>query len=238
MRINGVGVDYYGTLVEYPGYGLVRQFYKELVACGLEVKTELFEAAISRMTDEFLTRLSEDRRFAWEFECRKSGPNLWRRERILTNLGITADVEEMTRKMYESYLLSEDFKLDPQALDLLRILRKMGLKLGIISNGPAIVLTSMERNGLIPLVDCIVISGAVGCEKPGKEIFALALAHLELPARECMYLGDTIETDVIGASEVGLQPVLIDRDDKYPYVPRSCIRIRQLCELVEVLSSC
>ena len=47
----------------------------------------------------------------------------------------------------------------------------------------------------------------VGAAKPDRRIFALALARLDVPASEALYVGDDEDRDVAGARAAGLEAI-------------------------------
>jgi len=50
--------------------------------------------------------------------------------------------------------------------------------------------------------------------KPNKEIFEEALSKLNLPREKVLLVGDSIESDIVGAYRVGIDAILIDRTRK------------------------
>jgi putative hydrolase of the HAD superfamily len=57
------------------------------------------------------------------------------------------------------------------------------------------------------LFDPIVISGEVGLRKPDRAIYELALAQLDVPAQEAVFIDDA-EPNLLGARAVGITTVL------------------------------
>jgi FMN phosphatase YigB (HAD superfamily) len=52
----------------------------------------------------------------------------------------------------------------------------------------------------------VVLDSAVcGISKPDPAIFTLALAHLGVPPRQALFVGDSLEQDVIPARAAGLR---------------------------------
>lgn len=123
--------------------------------------------------------------------------------------------------------------VEPTARQTFAALREMGLRLGIISNADGKVARLLEQQGLAHFFACVIDSHLVGVEKPDPKIFKLALAQLQVPAANCLYVGDNYDNDVIGARRAGLRPVLID---PFAVVPENDVpRIKTLSELLEVL---
>jgi putative hydrolase of the HAD superfamily len=93
---------------------------------------------------------------------------------------------------------------------LLEALRGRGLKLALVSNtaSPQWLLEPiLERQGLAPRVDAIVLSSEVGKRKPHPAIFQQALRELEVESNEALFVGDRLEADVLGAARVGMKTV-------------------------------
>lgn len=69
---------------------------------------------------------------------------------------------------------------------------------------------------LVPYFDKIIISGAFGRGKPDPTIFEHALEQLDLDVKDALMVGDNLNTDILGASRVGMKSVWINRSDKEP----------------------
>jgi putative hydrolase of the HAD superfamily len=108
----------------------------------------------------------------------------------------------------------------------------------VVSNSPwgsppAAWRKELERLGLAPLVDSIVLCGDCGWRKPSPRIFEHACAELGVRGDECIFVGDDLEWDVAGSAAAGMRPVLIDRDGRYSSF--TGLRIRRLNELTTLL---
>jgi len=97
-------------------------------------------------------------------------------------------------------------------------LRKVGLKLGIISNTfvPGEVLDRhLDREGLLDLLPTRIYSCDVRYRKPNPVIFRIALERAELEPGETMFVGDSPQADVRGANIVGMMSVLKDTEGRH-----------------------
>jgi HAD superfamily hydrolase (TIGR01549 family) len=104
----------------------------------------------------------------------------------------------------------------PDARDVLQALPG---KKGLVTNGPRLSQRmKIERFGLSPYFDVIVISGEVGVAKPNPQIFHLALRSLDSSPAESFYVGDVEKLDIMGAKNAGLTSILIRRDGAPPTV--------------------
>lgn len=119
-------------------------------------------------------------------------------------------------------LLSADFERHfpercvplPNLLETLDGLRDAGVRLGMITNGRALMQNrKIDRLGVRPYFETIVISEVAGVRKPDPRIFSLALDRLGVDASSAAYVGDHPEADVLGARRSGL--VAIWRRDPF-----------------------
>jgi putative hydrolase of the HAD superfamily len=99
---------------------------------------------------------------------------------------------------------------DPQALEALALVRRLGARAAAISNSNGSAQSMLTAVGLGPYLEFVVDSYEVGVEKPNPRIFELALARAGVVASEAAYIGDFYSIDVRGAGAAGLRPVLLD----------------------------
>jgi putative hydrolase of the HAD superfamily len=117
--------------------------------------------------------------------------------------------EEIARAY--AVLREEGVKTLPGAIEALRALRERGIRLALVSNGPAELQESkIVAHRLAGLFDCILISGKLGYGKPDERIFRLALAELGAAAHETWMVGDNLEWDVVAAQRLGILGVWVD----------------------------
>jgi HAD superfamily hydrolase (TIGR01509 family) len=116
-------------------------------------------------------------------------------------------LEEMT----EALLDSLRFTPFPDAAHSLAALRAAGLRLAVVSNWDCSLRSVLGQVGLAGAVDAIVVSAEVGVLKPNPAIFNAALVELRCEANEAVFVGDSFETDVLGARAAGLRALLLER---------------------------
>jgi len=100
----------------------------------------------------------------------------------------------------------------PDAAPALAALREAGLRLAVVSNWDCSLHSVLAELGLAAAVDAIVVSAQAGSVKPDPALFAAALRELRRAPGEAMFVGDSLETDVLGARSAGLHALLLDRD--------------------------
>ncbi len=107
---------------------------------------------------------------------------------------------------------------------------------GIVTNG----LTTMQwakikQYSLAQAVDFCLISEDVGFHKPDVRIFELALQQAgNIEPREAIFVGDNLNTDIEGALNTGIHPVLINPNGTTT-IPDGVTTISRLTELLALL---
>jgi putative hydrolase of the HAD superfamily len=134
----------------------------------------------------------------------------------------------------------DDCRYMEGATETLAWCRASGLRTAIVTNGPSAMQRSkIERLGLAPLVDTILVSGEEGMHKPDVEIFRRAAERLGVAAESCAFVGDNPLTDIAGARAAGMTPIWMSRDLAWPADaegPRHVIsELRALREILGVV---
>ena len=100
----------------------------------------------------------------------------------------------------------------PGAVELLDRLRSVGVLLGIVSNNDgAEQRGKLLRLGLAARFATAAFSADHGVAKPDPRLFHVALAGLQLEPECAVHVGDSWETDVLGARAAGIRPVWFNR---------------------------
>ena len=86
------------------------------------------------------------------------------------------------------------------------------VKTGLITNAYDSVeqRKRLHHAGLQHHFDVIVIAGEFGLRKPEPAIFLHTLEQLNVAPENALYVGDSIEHDIIGSKKAGMETVLID----------------------------
>lgn len=153
---------------------------------------------------------------------------------LCRKLGIELDAEHIARLVYDEFGSASRWRLYADVEPAMGRLRARGLKVGLISNWDQRLSRIVEGLGIAGSLDTIVSSADVRLHKPDPRIFMLACERLGVAPSESAHVGDHHYADVLGASSVGMLPVLIDRHGG-PH-PGSEPFIRSLEDLDSVLS--
>ena len=105
--------------------------------------------------------------------------------------------------LYETRLFVRQMR--PEMPGVLAAIKAMGLKIGCISNTQGLkqVPHNLREYGIIDYFDPIVLSSDYGRRKPDPAIFYYAARLAGVPTSACIYIGDKINRDILGAQRAG-----------------------------------
>ena len=97
-------------------------------------------------------------------------------------------------------------------ISAVKTLKERGLVVGILSNVDTSLEPYIKQLGLANAIDFSVISAEVeGIGKPEAPMFLEALKRAGCEPGNAVHVGDEPFSDAMGASRVGIQPILLDR---------------------------
>ena len=118
------------------------------------------------------------------------------------------------------------------AHELMDYLRSRGYRMHMTSNGfHEVQYKKLAACGLQDYFDTIILSEDAGANKPSKAFFDYAFAQSGASVDTTMMIGDNLQTDIIGARDVGLDTILFNRWD----VPPSDIPTHTVAALREIM---
>ncbi len=157
---------------------------------------------------------------------------------IKERLGISVAIQGL-REAYDSPLFSIDIVPQKDAKKTLEELKKMGIKLGIVSNTShgEILREILKKFELFSYFDVFLFSDEFGLRKPRAEIFEAAIQKIGTTKEETGHIGDRPDLDVLGAKRAGLFAIYLDADGKpYPEgLPLPDLTISRLSELPSLI---
>ena len=127
------------------------------------------------------------------------------------NLRIDRAMEELSDFFCSRYLTGLRLYEDVTVLEKLH-----AYHVGIITNGAHddhtdSQLSKVRHLGLSERVQSLTISGEIGVRKPGIEIFKVACQRADVLPKEAIFIGDSVQNDIVGANRAGMTSVLINR---------------------------
>jgi len=206
--IKGIIFDLGSTVMRFKGEwrAVLEECYSTLAAHlkagGLDLDEAAFVAAYDRYMDEFYVQ----RQHEW---VEYTAAHLLRL--CLADMGIAEVSEELMNAGLKTMFLREEewWEAFDDAAPTLERLQAEGYRLGMISNASddGNVQRLIDKAGLRPWLDPIIVSAAVGIRKPNPRIFEMVLERWELPPDQVVMVGDTLGTDILGAQLAGLRNV-------------------------------
>ena len=109
-------------------------------------------------------------------------------------------------------LTTDNFHLLPDAVESIKQLAQR-YPLTIISNGfVRVQYRKILRSGLMGYFEHIILSEEVNTQKPGKEIFDIALQRNHCTKDQAVMIGDSYTSDIQGAMNAGIDQIWITDD--------------------------
>ena len=200
MKYRAVIFDLYGTLVDelrYPHRQEVK--YQRWVSDTA--------AALELPVDDFRRVWADTSRQREEGEIRT-------RKAILAFLCDTLDVDVSDEQLNRAAAIALEYirrALKPRngVVETLARLHDEGIKTGLISNCLAETSELWSSTPFPSLLDASILSCEVGMMKPNPGIYRLACERLRVEPRDCLFIGDGGSGELTGATNVGMDAVLI-----------------------------
>ena len=134
-------------------------------------------------------------------------------------LGVTwSEAEGRAMARRTSHIVVEGIEPRPGMRSTLEALRERGLHLGGVSNADDSELEAMVATlGVGDIFHHLLSSKTAQSCKPHPAILRQALAEAGCDAEEGVFVGDTSDTDIVGAAAVGMRTVLIEDRTEIPF---------------------
>ena len=196
-------LDALGTLValEPPAPRLRAELARRF---GLEVSQRQAERAIAAEIAYYRAHLDEGRDSAGLEALRRRCAGVLRTELP------GADLE--LEPLVEALLASLRFTAFADVRPALVSARSRGQRLVVVSNWDVSLHGVLRALELEPLLDGILTSAGSGVRKPAPQIFEQALGLAGVGPDEAIHVGDSLDEDVTGARDAGIEPLLVRRD--------------------------
>jgi len=138
------------------------------------------------------------------------------RVQIMTTLFRERGIGDATaiREVSEAYgdVRRESGVLPYPGIDALLADLEVNYKLGLLTNGPSdIQWEKIESLGFDQQFDAVIVAGDVGIYKPDARVFEMLLERLGMAAEQSLFVGDSYDTDILGAHQAGMYSAWIKR---------------------------
>lgn len=166
-------------------------------------------------------------------------------QRLLDSFGVRNDA--VARQLSSLYNSARRFGVRSfirrNTRGVLQGLRSRGLTVGVITNGTSAVQRQIvQALGLEPYLEHLVLGEVEGFSKPDPRLFQRALELAGVEARQMLYVGDSLITDVAGARSAGipvawLRPPHAGPDQPPPGMPEPDFTIQDLGEVLALIET-
>ena len=205
FSVNTVFFDSAGTLVEVPPYS--RVWHRIMGDLGLDMSLHRVEVGVRYADSAYGKRYLSYAGRTRDYWTSYLGF-------LLAKLKVEGNQSELAEEICERFEQRPWSNPYPETKGVLRALKRRGFKLGVISNATDDVTNRLEHVGLAEYFDSFTYSQEARAEKPHPRIFRLALERSGCKPIEAVHVGDSYDQDVLGAKKVGMQPILVDRQEK------------------------
>ncbi|KAM9998823.1 hypothetical protein ACTFIY_009608 [Dictyostelium cf. discoideum] len=171
----------YGGVLAIPDNRVLSQFFCNLFQITEEElqSAKIEKKASSKTSEEFWAEFALEKSIAFPKEWKK----LYK-EAILQSLGVNEEMYSMIHK-----------------------LKKRGIKVAVFSNMEERYAQNMLEYGLLAPFDLHLFSFEIGVKKPNPAAYQSLLQKIELPAKDIIFIDDTIE-NVVAAKEAGIDAII------------------------------
>ena len=225
----GIFFDFGGTLVSEESDLIAHEnIYRSIIErFGLDFSPENIDSAVRNRMESVL-RNSE---FQWE---RLIDHAISAIEDLLSEnrISLTAEDKNWLEKIYVE-MHARHLDLFPGVHETLRFLKSKDLHLGIISDiDDDLLHATLSQKKIKDFFDSITTSEEVGVGKPNPLIFRRALKKARLRPEWCIYVGNSVRHDVIGAKRIGMTSIYLGREPEVDpdYVAENFIELKEILQ--------
>lgn len=146
--------------------------------------------------------------------------------------------EPLARQLSERYLeiLPTKKQLFEDSIEILNYLQQKNYPLHLITNGfEKTQMAKLENSGIRHYFMHIITSEAAGIMKPHAAIFDYALQQTGATAPTSIMIGDTLEADIQGGNNAGIDTVYFNPNNEPAGKIRPTYMIQSLSELKKIL---
>ncbi len=150
----------------------------------------------------------------------------------LTKLGVHPEDEALSsiHATFRQHYRSDLYPCVEEVLEVLSRRYELAMISNTMSDNPRRVLERANLHGYFRVAVC---SRDLGIRKPDPRIFEQVLREVGVESGEAAHVGDSVEQDMIGASNAGLIPIWIRNEASEPWPGYA---ISSICELPEFLN--
>lgn len=218
--IKGIFIDFYGTLV-YEDGEVISEITQLIYDTGkVENKSEIGGYWWQEFQSAFLNSYGE----TFQTQRVLEHASL---EKTIAHFQSTADAKALSEKMFAYWRKPPIFPESKEFLEACPV------PVYVVSNiDREDILVAIEHHGLQPAA--VFTSEDAKSYKPRKELFELALSSTGLRHEEVVHIGDSMSSDVKGASALGIRGIWVNRGGRE--VPEGVEAVSNLMEVLQKIA--
>lgn len=213
--VKAIFIDFYGTVVHEDGE-VIKQISQEIFDTGkVNDKSEIGAYWWNEFQTAFISAYGENFQTQRELEYQSL-------DKTIKYFHSSADAEALSNLMFEHWVKPPIFEESKQFFETSPV------PIYIVSNiDRDDILQAIKFHGLEP--DGVFTSEDARSYKPRKELFEFALNSTGLSAEQVVHIGDSLSSDVKGASSASINTIWINRSGRE--IPEGVIAARDLLEV-------
>lgn len=213
--VKAIFIDFYGTIV-YEDGEVIKQIVQKIFDTGkVNDKSEIDSYWWNEFQTAFISAYGEN----FETQRKLEYQSL---DKTIQHFNSSADAEILSNLMFEHWVKPPIFEESKQFFN------KSPVPIYIVSN--------IDRNDILQAIafhrlkpNGVFTSEDAKSYKPRKELFEFALKSTGLSAEQVVHIGDSLNSDVKGASAVGIKSIWINRIGRE--VPDGIIAVENLLQV-------
>ena len=213
--LKAIFIDFYGTIV-YEDGEVIKQIVQKIFDTGkVNDKSEIDSYWWNEFQTAFISAYGEN----FETQRKLEYQSL---DKTIQHFNSSADAEILSNLMFEHWVKPPIFEESKQFFN------KSPVPIYIVSNiDRNDILQAIAFHGLKP--NGVFTSEDAKSYKPRKELFEFALKSTGLSAEQVVHIGDSLSSDVKGASGVGIKSIWINRIGRE--VPHGIVAVENLLQV-------
>ena len=217
IMIKAVFIDFYGTVV-YEDGEVIQKVSQEIFVSGkVNDKSEIG----SYWWNEFQTAFNNAYGDSFKAQRILEYKSL---EKTIKHFKSSADAVKLSNLMFRHWIEPPIFEESKQFFELCPV------PIYVVSNiDRSDVLQAIKYHGLKPTG--VFTSEDAKSYKPRKELFEFALNNVGLSAGEVLHIGDSLSSDIKGASSVGINAIWVNRNNRE--IPSGVTAVKNLIEIFD-----
>lgn len=216
--VKAVFIDFYGTIVHEDGE-VIKKVSQEIFDTGnVKDKSEIGAYWWNEFQTAFLSAYGSQFKTQRELEYQSL-------EKTIQHFNSTADAKKLSNLMFEHWVSPPIFEEAKQFFAVCPV--------------PVYIVSNIDRNDILKAIEFhdlkpagVFTSEDAKSYKPRKELFNFALIDTKMSAEQVVHIGDSLSSDIKGASSVGIRAVWVNRSGKAS--PDGVISIKNLLEVFDM----